>query len=367
MTRLREALGDLATEAPLVHLADVAIAGHRRRRRATVALASVATVAVLCAASAAVALPWRWAADRATPQQDAATLPDLPGGGVGALDHAYQTPCRVDREARTIDCDDVEWRVVTAAGRTYRVPQALARTGQETVPVAISRDGRLLAYYSRDAQAHVVRDLVTGAEVTSPVRVPEERISTSSMLAVSDDGRHLLFDPREGSKEPALLIDTRTGGTMPVDGRYEVVGIKGGVVQLVRYIKTDLWLMPITGGGKPVRFDGVFINFSEVAPDGRTVAAFDTKDRGKPRLTLLDARTGRTLRKVAVHGMPADQGPVDSSVWRSGSEVSVEYLGRKGRSRYGVDVTTGKARLLARYGTRITRLTLPGAVSQPGD
>ena len=70
------------------------------------------------------------------------------------------------------------------------------------VPVAISRDGRMLAYYSRAAQAHVVRDLVGGAEVTSPVKVEEDRIGVGSMLALSDDGRYLVFDPREGSKEP---------------------------------------------------------------------------------------------------------------------------------------------------------------------
>ncbi|TMR19240.1 hypothetical protein ETD86_20465 [Nonomuraea turkmeniaca] len=28
----------------------------------------------------------------------------------------------------------------------------------------------------------------------------------------------------------------------------------------LRHVKTDLWLMPVKGGGKPVRLDGVFIH-----------------------------------------------------------------------------------------------------------
>ncbi|MEU4410655.1 hypothetical protein AB0F88_39640 [Streptosporangium sp. NPDC023963] len=172
----------------------------------------------------------------------------------------------------------------------------------------------MIAYYSRQAQAHVVRDLVSGSEVTSSVTVKEERIGVGSMLVVSDDGRHVLFDPREGSKEPGPLIDMRTGGTVPVHGKFETISIKDGVAALVRYVKTDLWLMPVTGGGSPVRFDGVFIMFGELAPDGRTVAAFDFERKGhmKNTLTLLDARTGKILRRVAIRGLP-EKGGVSNS------------------------------------------------------
>ncbi|MFC5835274.1 hypothetical protein [Nonomuraea insulae] len=370
MTRLREALDGIAAEAPPVNLADAAIAGHRRRRRATLALAAVATVAVVGGASAAVSLPGRWAADAAAPQ-DAAVVPDLPDGPVGALTYAYQTLCEVDyisKQQATVDCGSVEWRVVTTTGRTYRMPQALAyNVNDRPVPVAISRDGRKLAYYSRDAQAHVVRDMVTGTEVTSPVTVPEEKIGIGSTLVLSDDGRHLVFDPRVGSKYPGVLIDTRTGARATLNGKYETVGIKDGHVELIRYIKTDLWLRPVAGGGKPVRFDGVFIAFSEVSPDGRTVAAQDMADRRshKQTLTLLDVKTGRTLRKVEINGMPKAFGMDGTTVWRSASEVTVTYTNSQGRFGYGVDVKTGKARLLTRYGDgrRMRMLVLPGTES----
>ncbi|GAA2844991.1 hypothetical protein GCM10010517_01310 [Streptosporangium fragile] len=366
MTRLREALDGIADEAPLADLADrvdLAVAGHRRRRRTVLGLAAVAAVTVLGVATAVVALQVPRGDDTTAPQR-VDTVPDLPDGRTGPLSHAYQTPCKVDPEEplrRPPDCRAVEWRVVTRAGMTYRVPQALVRNTKEwRAPVAISRDGRMLAYYSRQAQAHVVRDLVSGSEVTSPVTVKEERIGMGSMLVVSDDGRYVVFDPREGSKEPGLLIDMRTGKTVSVPGKFETISVKDGVAELIRYVKTDLWLMPATGGGAPVRFDGVFIMFSELAPDGRTVAAFRMRDIERHTLTLLDAKTGRTLRKVAIQGLPKDGGIAGTTLWRSGSEVTIVHLGTGLTSTYAVDVNTGQARQLARYPGHLPYLTLPG-------
>ncbi|TDD07480.1 hypothetical protein E1292_13320 [Nonomuraea deserti] len=373
MTRLRDALDDIAAEAPavdLTRLVDAAITGRRRRRRAGWALAAAATAVVMGAASAAVVLPGQRGGEPA-----ARPVLDLPDNRVGPLALAYMTPCDLDVVRKRFDCSMVEWRVVTSTGTTYRVPQALVRTAKERpAPMAVSRDGRMLAYYSREAQAHVVRDLVTGSETTSPVTVEEERIDIGSMLAVSDDGRHLLFDPREGSKKPGLLIDVRTGRTVPVPGTYEVVTIRDGVAELVRYRKTDLWLMPVTGGGKPVRFDGAFIMFSELAPDGRTVAAFhfpDTKKGKRPRsdlvkrrLSLLDTKTGRALRKVDIRGLPKDGSIFETTLWVNEKEVTLGFRGGKGEvATYAVDTTTGRARLLTRYPGSPRSVVLPGAAA----
>ncbi|MEV6859621.1 hypothetical protein AB0M44_01245 [Streptosporangium subroseum] len=363
MTRLRNTLKDLAEEAPLVNLADAAIAIHRRRRRTMLAVSTVATVAALVATTAGAVVIWPRGDHMATPQR-VDTVPDLPDGKVGAIEHAYQTPCKVSEPGRVLDCSAVEWRVVTRSGTTYRVPQALVSSPKALrAPVAISRDGRMLAYYSRDAQAHVVRDLVSGVKVTSPVTVKEDRIGPGSMLAVSEDGRYVAFDPREGSKDPGLLIDMRTGKTVSIPGKYEVISIKDGAAELIRYRKTDLWLMPVTGGGKPVRFDGVFIMFSELSPDGRTVVAVDFPEVRKRVLTLLDAKTGRTLRKVPIRGLPKD-GSVDGvATWLSRSEIVVVGGDKGRRFSYAVDVNTGRARLWATYSAQLGQgltLTLPG-------
>ncbi|WP_431916301.1 hypothetical protein [Nonomuraea jabiensis] len=360
MTRLREALSGLAEEAPLVSLADAAIAGHRRRRRATMAATTVATVAALVASAAVATVVWPRGAYPAAPQS-ADTVADLPDGKVGAVAYGYKTPCDVSADQQVINCRVQEWRVVTRAGTTYRVPQALVNTRKgERGPIAISRDGRMLAYYSREAQAHVVRDLVTGAVTTSPFKVKEEQIQIGSQLVVSDDGRYVGFDPRVGSKkDTGLLIDMRTGKTTQMPDKFEIISIKGGVAELVRYVKTDMWLMPVTGGGKPVRFDGTFINFSEIAPDGRTLVADDFKDKN-PALTVLDAKTGRIVRKVQIRGLPKGGGFHGASVWQSPSEVVILSDGRKAGA-YAVDIETGKARHVADFGSghRI-ELILPG-------
>ncbi|AWS45460.1 hypothetical protein [Streptosporangium sp. 'caverna'] len=362
MTRLRNTLKDLAEEAPLVNLADAAIAIHRRRRRTMLAVSTVATVAALVATTAGAVVVWPRGDHMATPQR-VDTVPDLPDGRVGAINHAYQTNCTVNEATRDVDCSAVEWRVATRSGRTYRVPQALVSSRKALrTPVAISRDGRMLAYYSHDAQAHVVRDLVSGVKVTSPVTVKEDRIGPGSMLAVSEDGRYVAFDPREGSKDPGLLIDMRTGKTVSIPGKYEVTSIKNGAAELIRYRKTDLWLMPVTGGGKPVRFDGVFIMFSELSPDGRTVVAVDFPEVRKRVLTLLDAKTGRTLRKVPIRGLPKDGSVDGTATWLSRSEVTIVVSGKGLRSSYVVDVNTGRARRWADYSVAQfgQSLTLPG-------
>ncbi|MFC4533888.1 hypothetical protein [Sphaerisporangium dianthi] len=361
MTRLRDALEELTKEAPLVNLTDAAIAIHRRRRRTTRAVAALAAAAALVTATASALVAWPRADHTATPQR-VDTMPDLPGGQVGAIGYAYQTPCEPDAKTFEIGCAAVEWRVVTQSGRTYRVPQALVATGKNrSVPVAISRDGRMLAYYDRDVQAHVVRDLVSGAEVTSPVTVEEDSIDIGSMLVVSDDGRYVAFDPREGSKAPGLLIDMYTGKTVSIPGTYEPISIKDGAVELIRYRKTDLWTMPVTGGGDPVRFDGVFILFGELSPDGRTVVAVEHSEYDERRLTLLDAKTGATLRKVTVRGLPK-AGTIDgTTIWLNRSEVMTFVRDREHRYSYAVDVTTGRSRRLADYSApRMHKMVLPG-------
>ncbi|MET7329452.1 hypothetical protein [Nonomuraea sp. NPDC005650] len=364
MTRLREALSGLAEEAPMVSLADAAIAGHRRRQRVTLAAATVATVAALVASTAVAVVAWPRGAYPATPQK-ADMVPDLPDGKVEAIQYAYEAPCDVSEDQQVTNCRVQKWRVVTRTGTTYQVPQALVSTRKGSrVPFAVSRDGRMLAYYSREAQAHVVRDLTTGAVTTSPFKVKEEQIQIGSQLVVSDDGRYVGFDPRVGStKDTGLLIDVRTGKTVRVPDKFEIISIKGGIAELVRYRKTDMWLMPVTGGGKPVRFDGTFIQFSEIAPDGRTLVAYDFDDPNRSTLTVLDAKTGRIGRKVPIRGLPKGTSIDRASVWQSPSEVVVLLSSGKTSATYAVNVETRKTRRLTDLPAHKYNLVLPGTAS----
>lgn len=372
MTRLREALRGIAEQAPQVDLTElVAAGGRRRRRRAQVVLALAAAAVTMIGVVTGAALiggPYRGGPYRggATPGQGAAAVPDLPGGAVGEIQHAYRTRCRgtaFDRDA----CAIAEWRVVTRTGRTYRVPQALVFTeNMRELPVALSRDGRGFAYYDRRAGTYVVRDMVTGATRTASVRVARSAVGVGARLALSDDSRYLVFDPRVGGKDPALLIDMRTGRTVSIPARYNTISVQGGVALLVRYRKTDLWLMPVDGHApKPVRFKGTFILFSELAPDGRTVSAVELDEYNTKRITLLDAKTGRILRKVTIRGLPKDAYLSYGAVWRSGSELIVHSYYKNSMRAYAVDVGTGKARQIATYEGYLERLiSMPGIVAQ---
>jgi Tol biopolymer transport system component len=211
-----------------------------------------------------------------------------------------------------------------------------------------------------------VRDMVTGATRTASVRVSRSAVGVGARLALSDDSRYLVFDPRVGGKDPALLIDMRTGRTVSIPARYNTISVQGGVALLVRYRKTDLWLMPVDGHApKPVRFKGTFILFSELAPDGRTVSAVELDEYNTKRITLLDAKTGRILRKVTIRGLPKDAYLSYGAVWRSGSELIVHSYYKNSMRAYAVDVGTGKARQIATYEGYLERLiSMPGIVAQ---
>ncbi|MEV0583130.1 hypothetical protein [Nonomuraea sp. NPDC050310] len=369
MTRLRRALEGIAQETPLVdNLAEGALRGYRRRRRTRRIVASAFTAAVVVAGGVLTAGALRPAAPVEVGSAGVQELPDLPEGAVGPAGRAHLVPCEYDRESKELDCSSSEWRLVTRSGKTYRLPRATAYAGNDRVPVAISRDGRFLAFYDDKAGAHVVRDLVSGPEVVSGVRVELSKVGPGSMLVLSDDGRHLFFDPREGSAAPGLLVDVAGGKSEPVSGVYEAVSIKDGMLQLVRYIKTDHWLRPVSGkSGRPVRFDGAYIMFSEPAPDGARVVAVEHATMAKRVLSVLDAKKGKVLRRLTLDGLPKQGGLAGTGLWLSDSEVTVFFDAGKGGVRaYAVDVRSGRLRLLEKYTGAAELVALPGQAAGDG-
>ncbi|WP_433241438.1 hypothetical protein ACQPYK_36225 [Streptosporangium sp. CA-135522] len=73
------------------------------------------------------------------------------------------------------------------------------------------------------------------------------------------------------------------------------------------------------------------------------------------------AKTGRTLRKAVIRGLPKDGGVSDISLWQSGSEVTLVYHDMEVMCTYAVDVSTGQVRQPARHpGDRFKQMTLSG-------
>ncbi|WP_431918032.1 hypothetical protein [Nonomuraea jabiensis] len=213
MNRLREALDNVAADAPAVNLADWAIAGSRRSRRTRMAAAGATGVAGLAVLTGVVLGvfpgigPWKF--DQPIVAAASGKLADLPSRGVGPLSHAYRTFCNGGSPVPA-DCRDGGWRVVTRAGETCHVPQALGyKSGPNFYPLAISRDGRIIAYYSRMARTFKVRDLASGAEQAAPVAIAEAELGGNARLELSDDGRYLAFTGYPSRKADGLIIDMR--------------------------------------------------------------------------------------------------------------------------------------------------------------
>ncbi|NUW35802.1 hypothetical protein HTZ77_30925 [Nonomuraea sp. SMC257] len=103
--------------------------------------------------------------------QPAARLPGLPATRAPRLDYAVLYDPDVVREPAAAHHP---WRVGSGSGEEWRFEDALGFVpedgGQAVSPLAISDDGRRLAYLRRSDRALVVRDLAGGTA---------ERISTS--------------------------------------------------------------------------------------------------------------------------------------------------------------------------------------------
>ncbi|MBN6057140.1 hypothetical protein JYK22_34775, partial [Nonomuraea sp. RK-328] len=377
MSGLREALHDVASDAPAVDLADWAITGSRRRRRARLVTGTATVMGLVVLAGVALGvLPGarQVTADKLVVATETGKIADLPGRGVGPLSHAFRTWCLTSGPIPA-DCRNGEWRVVTRSGETYHVPQALGfKSGPAFFPLAISRDGRVIAYYSRSAGTFQVRDLESGAVRTAPVVLAEAKLGGNARLELSDDGRYLAYTGYPSRKEDGLIIDMRARTTTPLPVGWDPRSIDGTTVTLARYgrwgQKAGIWVMPLTGGGSPVTVEDVYLNFSALAPDGKVVAALragkspNVKD---DTITVLDVRTGRATGTAPIRGLPNGTGMRSLGVWLNASEVTLATIpsGDRRENRqitYAVNVRTGQVRRLAVYHPQaVMHLVVPGA------
>ncbi|GAA3648697.1 hypothetical protein GCM10022224_009300 [Nonomuraea antimicrobica] len=380
MNRLREALDDVAVDAPAIDLADWAIAGSRRRRRNRMAAAGAAGVTGLAVLTGVVLGVFPGIApstsDKLIVAAATGKIADLPSRGVGPLSHAYRTFCHAGAPALT-DCRNGGWRVVTRAGETYHVPQALGnKSGPNFYPLAISRDGRLIAYYSRTARTFKVRDLASGAEQTAPVAVTEAELGGNARLELSDDGRYLAFTGYPSRKDDGLIIDLRARTTLPLPMGWDPRSIDGATVTLTRNAQygqqPGIWLMPLTGGGSPVAVGEAYTRFSGLAPDGSGLAALRRDQSRNPyshdgTITVLDARTGRAGKAVTMRGLPKGSRSLTLGAWLNASEVTLAAVpsDRPDENRhitYAVNVETGQVRQLAVYRPQsVGHDVIPGA------
>ncbi|MEU7892920.1 hypothetical protein AB0B45_08640 [Nonomuraea sp. NPDC049152] len=394
MTWLRDVLVDLANDSPQVDLAERTIATHDRRRRTAVSLLAAAMVVVtaLGVTAAIRLLP--------SEPQEAASTGDLPARGVGPLSHAYKTFCEPDSGKAPSGCRDGGWRVVTRSGKTYHVPEALpslapGRTGLRDSPLAISRDGRKIAYYSAKEGTFQVRDLASGQKTTAPSKVPKDWLGSVSRLMLSDDGRFVAFSKVPEFKDPALLIDMRDRVVRQLPNRWVPIGLSqdGATITLAQYsprsrLRTISNLRPSSSGGNTtssVILPGHYF-FSPLAPDGKSVAVIENRSTAeKPcrqgNLALMDSFTGEKRKTTVISGLSPDVSQISLRTWLSADEVTALTMSVRCRPAsevpddepavidppyrtmtvYAVNVRTGKARKLTTYRAQgFFEIVLPG-------
>ncbi|RVX47727.1 hypothetical protein EDD27_10675 [Nonomuraea polychroma] len=388
MTWLRNVLDELADETPQVDLAERTIRIRERRRRtaAWVVAAAAVVVTALGATAAVRVLP----AGEPVPAADPATVNDLPARGVGPLSHAYKTFCRPQDGKVPPGCVDGGWRVVTRDGKTYRVAQALPSlspyrgAGLRDSPLAISRDGRKIAYYGAAHRTFVVRDLASGAEQVAPTRVSENWLGSISHLLLSDDGRFLAFAKNPPLTDPAMLIDLQERMVRPLPNGWNPIGLSadGGTITLAQYSPksrlqtlTRLWTTSTAGNGRTVNLPKHSL-VGPLSPNGKDLFALKSVrvpgmncGRSGDDLVRLDPETGKVLRTVPISGLSMTSNFVYLRGWVNSTEITAlaspfkcaneETADDLVESRldpsftpftaYAVNVKTGKARKLATY------------------
>ncbi|MEU7855837.1 hypothetical protein [Nonomuraea sp. NPDC049141] len=393
MTWLRNVLVDLADESPQVDLAERTIATRDRRRRTVMSsLAAAMVVITALGVTAAVRL-------LPNGSQEAASQGDLPARGVGPLSHAYKTFCKPDRGKAPSGCRDGGWRVVTRSGKAYYVTEALpslspGRSGLRDSPLAISRDGRKIAYYSAKEGTFQVRDLASGRRTTAADKVPKSWLGSISHLMLSDDGRFVAFSKVPDFKDPALLIDMRDRVVRQLPNRWVPIGLSqdGATITLAEYspnsqLRTisNLWPSSSAGNSTSVILPKHY-HFSPLAPDGKTVAVIEDRSTAeKPcrhgDLALMDTSTGKKRKTTAISGLSPDVSQISLRTWLSADEVTALTTSVRCRpasevpddepavvdppslamTAYAVNVRTGKARKLATYKAQdFFGIVLPG-------
>ncbi|WP_433510539.1 hypothetical protein ACQP2T_42665 [Nonomuraea sp. CA-143628] len=393
MTWLRDALNDVADDAPQVDLTERTIRTRERRRRRIAPL--VAAAAVIAAALAATAVV------RLLPAEpEAATDPkavsDLPARGVEPLSHAYMTFCHPQSGEVPAGCVDGGWRVVTRSGRTYRVAQALRGTQPTLVtsPLAISGDGSKIAYYDVGARTFAVRDLASGSVLMAPAKVSKAQLGSIAHLLLSDDGRFLAFTKRPPLKDPAMLFDMRERRVQPLPNGGNPIGLSsdGGTITLAEHAGRTR-LRTISGLWQPAK--AVIVKTVDVTgdylvgglgPDGKTVIAVESEEvpgtgcfRSGRDLVQLDRETGKVARRVPIRGLFTTSNRVYLRGWTGPQEVTALaqtlVCKKSGPSdpvstleppylpftAYAVNVKTGQARKLATYTAQdFFAIVLPG-------
>ncbi|MFC3982753.1 hypothetical protein [Streptosporangium jomthongense] len=362
MNLLRDELHAMADEAPHIDLTERAIRGARRRRVAGAALAVAAAVAVMTGGTAVLLGGGTGTGRSVTMAPATRDVTALPERGVGPLTHAYLSRCPMPRKPDD-ECVSGQWRVVTESGTTYALADTMGpdRTGRALrSPVAITKDGRRIAYYSERKQTFEVRDLASGRTWKAPLKVREGDFDGESFLRLSPDGMQLIYTNWSGMPKPySVLVDMEKGRTTTLNATWYPVSVGDGGSPITLVKPSRVWIV----GNRPVAVKNFPYEVSALGPDGRTLVRLGRYVDGRPTaISTFDALGGAEGPALRVTGLSDGMSLARLGGWVSDTEVALLAVPDRSEMEsvlYAVNVHTGRARELRRFAD--FPAVLPGA------
>jgi hypothetical protein len=303
MTRFRDALAEAAEQAPaLGDIADRALAQSRRRQlRLGVPLAAVAVTAT--AAVVAGVLSWLPStgsttdvtAGPTTVRTGTVPFPDqarpLPAEGVGPVGLAYSMAC--DGRANASQC---QWRVMTAEGEHYAVPDAAHPDGAEGLTdrglVTVSPEGERLGYF-RENGTFVLRDLASG-EVEPAFAWQPGVLNKWPEVSWSPNGRWLAVSyadlvADQTWRGESVRVDTETMRTTELPEPEGLLSLRNNGDPLFESDVPERLLRSVDGA------------LGSLSPDGNTLAAVTFPDWDAPTLLkVLDLDAQRVAAEYPI-------------------------------------------------------------------
>ncbi|MER7499725.1 hypothetical protein AB0L05_11695 [Nonomuraea pusilla] len=269
----------------------------------------------------------------------------------GVIRYAVQKSCEKGRACPAL-------RLVRADGSGRALGDA--SSGEGAVPVAVSADGRRVAYFRKKDRRLVVQGADGGARAVGGVRQPRNEAGVDeTRLLLSPDGGKLAYVPNDGEHR-VRVFDAGTGrkaGTLPAGSAAWTVGFSGdgGEVLLVRgydvreAVVADLRgrtlrrVVPpqVVGANLPV--DGEAGKVAALAADGRRLAVYVPGD--DPGVLVYDVASGAQVTRVP---LPAGVVPV-AATWTGADEVTVRAERAGLVTTVAVDVAAGTARTVSTY------------------
>ncbi|SDL27254.1 hypothetical protein [Nonomuraea jiangxiensis] len=306
--------------------------------------------------------------------------PALPSWGVGPATFAYLCANAKDRDLiPSGPCDS--WRLVTADGSIFSVPEALAWEKYkdpdlvgEPGALAISPDGTRVAYHQADDDHVVVRDLSSGETWTIPYKVPRGSVGSPFTMRFVRDGSGLAITSTDSSDVPTVTfaqVEAETARRMPKGWTLLDADPASGRLTLLKSPELeDRGTFRTTDGDRvttvkiPAKAGKHLIWGAFAARDGRAANLVPKDppacgpDMTPVWLAVFSTRTGKMT--TVKPKLPADVYRADVIDWLGREEV-VAAAGRErpgkapdavvGSYVYAVNVSTGASRLLTKLST----------------